>query len=275
MWECPDLFPLKDKHVLLVSPQGIKPKGYHYLNVCNTGYLVGTWEPGSDFKVENNFTPLDNGYNFYAPQTFLTPDGRRIMMAWMVMWDDDSPEVRHNWNGMLTLPRELDYSDGLLIQNPIKEVEQLRCNDNSIENKDLNNEYFELEPQVFAMEINMDWDLTSSDAEKYGLHLGSKDGQGVYLYVNTQANSLTLERRYPNYNLSGYRSIELPRQEKLNLRVFFDHSSVEVFVNEGKATMTSRIYPDNDQRHLSIFAENGSASLVSSTRWKISKTKDC
>ncbi len=30
---------------------------------------------------------LDYGLDFYAPQTTLLPDGRRVMIAWMKSWD--------------------------------------------------------------------------------------------------------------------------------------------------------------------------------------------
>ena len=31
MWECPDFFPLGDKHVLICSPQHMRAKGYEFI----------------------------------------------------------------------------------------------------------------------------------------------------------------------------------------------------------------------------------------------------
>lgn len=41
MWECPDIFKLDNKDVLLLSLQGIKAEGYKYNNVYQCGYVVG------------------------------------------------------------------------------------------------------------------------------------------------------------------------------------------------------------------------------------------
>ena len=51
-------------------------------NVSNAGYMIGTWEPGGEFKPETEFRPWDCGHNFYAPQSFNT-NGRQIMYGWM------------------------------------------------------------------------------------------------------------------------------------------------------------------------------------------------
>ncbi|WP_181463574.1 GH32 C-terminal domain-containing protein, partial [Lonsdalea populi] len=59
-----------------------------------------------------------------------------------------------------------------------------------------------------------------------------------------------LERNYPEYGLSGYRSAPLPAQSVLSLRIFIDRSSIEVFVGEGECCLSSRIYPQPDGRAL-------------------------
>ena len=85
MWECPDFFPLDGKQVLFVSPQDMLPEGFEYHNgngtVCLTGRMDG------DRFVEEHNQAIDYGIDFYAPQTILTPDGRRVMIGWMQNWD--------------------------------------------------------------------------------------------------------------------------------------------------------------------------------------------
>ncbi|MCW1043242.1 glycoside hydrolase family 32 protein, partial [Streptococcus anginosus] len=72
------------------------------------------------------FFEIDNGHDFYATQTLLTPDGRRVMIAWMNAWDSPMYEKEDGWAGALTLPRELVIRDGRLCQLPIKELKTLR-----------------------------------------------------------------------------------------------------------------------------------------------------
>lgn len=75
------------------------------------------------------------------------------------------------------------------------------------------------------------------------------------------------ERNYPQFGLCGQRSIALPETAMLNLRVFFDSSSVEGFVNDGEACLSSRIYPQS--RQLDVFAWSGSAVLKECGAWHL------
>ncbi|WP_202211173.1 GH32 C-terminal domain-containing protein, partial [Escherichia coli] len=74
-------------------------------------------------------------------------------------------------------------------------------------------------------------------------------------------------RYYPHENLDGYRSIPLPQRDTLALRIFIDTSSVEVFINDGEAVMSSRIYPQPEERELSLYASHGVAVLQHGALW--------
>ena len=61
-----------------------------------------------------------NGNNFFAPESVLTKDGRRVMWAWLI----DLP-VAHC--GVQSLPRELELpDDGVLRIRPLRELQSLR-----------------------------------------------------------------------------------------------------------------------------------------------------
>lgn len=91
------------------------------------------------------------------------------------------------------------------------------------------------------------------------------------MFVDAQSQRLVLERRYPQFALEGSRSVPLPAGDRLALRIFIDRSSVEVFVNDGDACLSSRIYPQETQRQLAIFASSGSATLSSGGYWPLDK----
>ena len=82
-------------------------------------------------------------------------------------------------------------------------------------------------------------------------------------------HALVLERHYPQYGLCGTRSVPLTAGADLNLRIFFDSSSVEVFVNDGEACLSSRIYPQAPRRELALFAWSGSAALTEAGAWQL------
>lgn len=131
MWECPDFFQLDGKDVIIVSPQSIKADnalGFH--NGNNSVYMTGTLDK-TDYifhphkRPENNFTAaeIDYGIDFYAPQTTLSPDGRRLMIAWLQAWESPLVPENYNWTGMMIMPRELVIKNNRLYQHPIREYE--------------------------------------------------------------------------------------------------------------------------------------------------------
>src|SRR5699024_12230811 len=104
--------PIYVKDVLLCSPQGITSQNKQFLNLYNTGYFLGGLNyKESKFERLSNFIELDYGHDFYAAQTLLSPDGRRILIGWMAMWENEMFEQVDGWSGALTLPRELILKD--------------------------------------------------------------------------------------------------------------------------------------------------------------------
>ena len=264
MWECPDFFRCGNFHWLMFSPQGMPPSGYRFRNLFQSGVLAGSWKPGSVFALKGGFEELDYGHDFYAPQSMLAEDGRRIIMAWMNMWDSPVPTRSEAWAGCLTLPREVFERDGRLCQRPVREVESLRKKCQPLSPVRLQGLQL-LTENVQAAELLVTWHTVDSHAEHYGVRLGD----GLRLYVDNQAGRLVLWRYYPEEGLDGYRSVELPDTEYLTLRIFLDRSSVEVFVNDGEETLSSRIYPQADSRQLSLYAAHGDAILTNGTLWML------
>lgn len=118
MWECPQLFPLGEKHVLLVS---VSENGRAYY----AAYFVGMY-------VNHTFLPetqriIDFGGHFYAPQTLHDDQGRRIMWGWLGEGRSIAEQQAAGWAGVMSLPRLLSLRpDGLLAIAPVPEVAVLR-----------------------------------------------------------------------------------------------------------------------------------------------------
>ncbi len=125
MWECPDVFSCNGKDVLLISPMFMKQRDYEFSNLHSAICVLGNFDLDKPlFEIENYFE-IDLGLDFYAPQTVLTSDGRRVMIGWMQTWERNYPtnDMKHNWTGAMTLPRELSIVEGKLIQKPVREIE--------------------------------------------------------------------------------------------------------------------------------------------------------
>jgi beta-fructofuranosidase len=67
----------------------------------------------------------------------------------------------------------------------------------------------------------------------------------------------------------GIRKVALQAGEALALRIFVDRSSIEVFANEGQATMTSRIYPKESRIGIELFTEEGDVIVKELTYWNL------
>jgi len=61
----------------------------------------------------------------------------------------------------------------------------------------------------------------------------------------------------------------LPKNGQIKMRIFIDQSSIELFTNEGKITMTALTYPGKNQTGVELFSENGNSMLASFKAWKL------
>ena len=59
------------------------------------------------------------------------------------------------------------------------------------------------------------------------------------------------------------------KEGKIKLHVFVDWSSVEVFINDGEAVITNRIFPDPDSQGILMFAEGGNATINNLDFWTL------
>lgn len=115
MLECPDLFEVDGQWVLVGSPMGARRTGVQYYDQAKCAPAAFEEETGT-LSLQGDFRILDDGLDFYAPQTTLDEEGRRVMIAWMRMPRpvETSADGRGAWNGMMTLPRVLHWKDGWL-----------------------------------------------------------------------------------------------------------------------------------------------------------------
>ena len=112
--ECPDLFPLGDKYVLMFSKIGGKERATHF--------AVGDLRDGK--LVDYRVCCPEHGPDFYAPQSFSHPDGRRILIGWFYHWGKELP-TGATTAGALSIPRELSLKEGRICNYPAAEARHL------------------------------------------------------------------------------------------------------------------------------------------------------
>jgi len=259
MWECPDFFQLGDNNFLLMSPQGIKKHDGRFKNLNQTGYLVGKYRYNDNSFERGEFQELDNGHDFYATQTTLTPDGLRVVIGWMDMWESSMPESADGWAGALTLPRELVYKDNILQMKPIKELEQLRT-------ETLLDESYQVDEKkhlvVNAKQYEALLKFDMKDITEAGIEL--KDSQAMSIMTikyNKKLGKVVLNRAGDDPE----REALLADTDELKLHMYVDTSSVEIFVNDGQRTFTERFY--NNMANIDLLADG--TTNISATIYKL------
>ena len=270
MWECPDYFQLKDektgeiRDLLVFSPQGLEPEGDLYNNKYQTGYLFGKLDyEKTEFEILSDFVEIDRGHDFYAPQSMEDDKGRRIIVGWMgIPEEEDFPTVKNEWIHCLTLPRELKVIDGKLYQVPIKEMESIR------------GEKIEFSGKV-AGEVKVGTGVTYELKAKFtdfnsdfGLKLRTGKNSETVLKFDYNDKKFVLDRTKGEQPDKRLRKVYLGDISKLELTVFVDNSSVEVFINGGAEVFSSRIFPEKDADGISVFADKDVNVEIEKWEWK-------
>ncbi|MFC4560131.1 glycoside hydrolase family 32 protein [Virgibacillus kekensis] len=265
MWECPDLFTLHGKDLLIFSPQGLEAEGYRYNNVFQSGYLAGDLDlHGVTFK-HGTFDELDRGFDFYAPQTTNDNDGRRILFGWMgnaETCDTPQPTVRNHWIHALTIPRQLEWKDGKLYQRPVEELEQLRengVNYTGVEFREQEKKLEGVKGTVFELQIA----ITEWQAESFSVNIGHNNR----LIYNQSKKTFTFQRKRFTDDTVEYRHCQLDTLEKIHL--FKDSSSIEVFLNNGQEVFSSRVFDEPDTKEITFSVDGTVTADV--YRWNLKK----
>lgn len=239
IWECPDLFEIDGAHLLILSVRGMQSDGPRFKNLYQTGYIIGSFSYktgrfNEDFEVSTaTFNELDYGHDFYGTQTMLLRDGRRLMIAWLGMWENKFVESVDGWASMLTLIRELKLSEqGRLLMQPLKEIVELRT-EMVEEAWYLPGESFYAESKAFELLIN-----STNFPNEVSITLEWKRGKYV-IDFESRKGSVTVNRGGED----GMRRADWYPTSTVSMRIFVDSSSIEVFCGKGEVVFSSRIYP--------------------------------
>ena len=288
MWECPFLVQLDGQEFLSVCPQGLREgagtepsagtelsagvsKGSllsdsvnlqenassepldKWQNIWQSGYFPlskGQKLINVETISTNSFVLWDHGFDFYAPQTFVDNSGRTILIGWMGIIDPtyhsypEGIKFCHN----LTLPRELSLSgDGVILQHPVKELDAKRreCVEfvaDAVVKID------RLSADIEITDISGDGTLTLNDA----LMLSYSKGIFALKFIDEDTAAGRTQR-----------SIRL--KELSDLRLIVDGSTMEIYLNDGRAVFSTRWFPASERLTLSstfVAANSRAYSLI-------------
>jgi beta-fructofuranosidase len=262
MWECPDLFPVDDAHVLVVSP----------IPLHKALYAVGHLE-GHRFTPQQ-WAGVDEGGYLYAPQSFSDRGARRIMLGWLREGRDEAAQRSAGWAGVMSLPRVLTLVDGRVHAQPAPELQSLRRQCTSLREVAVDTR---LPVDVHGQELEVVAEIEPRGAAEVGLLLRcSPDGQErTEIVYDTRCQRLTVDRQRSSLDSGVHRAehsaeLRLESGEMLRLQVFVDHSVIEIFAN-GHTSLSTRVYPTRaDSLGVELFAVGGAANLTALDAWQLS-----
>ena len=223
--ECPNLFQLDGKWVLLVS---VWPHVEAFVgDLRNTEF------------ISERRSVLGEGS--YASQIFGGVSDRVIETAWV-------PTGGHRgWNGYLTLPSELRVAkDGTLLRTPVKELTKLRGEGTSVRGGAVEGDLALPEGEVLEIEATVE----PGEASRVGLRLRS----GAFTVLYDPAT-----RRLS----ANDRSVILPEgavKKGLKLRLFLDRTALDVYAADGAASLVATVQTATGRENV-LFAEGGKAKF--------------
>lgn len=229
--ECPDFFELDGKHVILSSVIKTKASGFRNENPCI--YVIGHFDTQTGKFDAETIGEIDGGFDFYAPQTLLSPDGRRIMIAWQHRWRAKYflNTEKHGWNGSFTFPRTLHIKNGRLYQAPADEIRGY---------------YFEKIDYSKGSAVSKIQDLTAVFSAGASLLFHNPSSPGDFFEIGADGGGFYFDCSFLKLNARGKRYSDINGCAEYTARILLDNCSVEIFINGGADALTSVIYMDSD-----------------------------
>ena len=287
LWECPDLFEIKTedgktkKWVLLMSVS----EGFQTGSAMQ--YFVGDFD-GKKFSNESSkeiVKWVDEGKDLYAGVTFNNisdKDGRTLMVGWLNNWQYADKVPTKRWRGALSFVNELKLSkttDKYIIKreavDEIKKLRKSNFNKSEISINDLNEAIKKNKVGGKLLEINIKAEIIKDD---FGIKFKNKEGQECIIKYEVNSKQLTFDRSKSgnvsfDKNFAVVYSVPLTlNNNQLQLHIFIDNASIEVFVNQGEKVLTNQVFPDCFYNEI-LFFGNEKNIIHSFDMWNLEAMK--
>ncbi|MET0740618.1 MAG: glycoside hydrolase family 32 protein [Candidatus Nanopelagicales bacterium] len=256
-WECPQLFPIADRWVLLLSlwTDGRPERVVALVGDLIDGTSAGSGPLGLRFLATDG-GPVDLGADFYAPAVLLEAD-RVLMWGWS--WESNTPDavLDSGWSGVLTLPREIDLDpNGRLAVRLARELPNLR-GQRLAAGRWLLREH----PAEVAELPTSTWVTVRcpDDAGSTRLVLRESPEAQLSLTIDIAAGTVVLDRSgwATAPARSGLVVGPLETSSELLIEVVIDGTILEIFV-QNRVSITERIYPQpGERRTLTVSGTDG------------------
>ena len=244
VWECPDLFEIKDeklnmkKWVLICN---INPGGP--FGGSATQYFVGQFD-GKKFTCESmpKVTKwLDYGKDHYATVSFYNaPENRRVVLAWMSNWQYANQVPTKQFRSANSIPRDLgifQFGEETYVSSvPSKEMLSLR----GAKGKTLT------ETCEVVIDMKNSTQITLSNAKGEQVVMKYDAQKQEFSMDRTKSGDVSFSEAFPCVTIAPtYGQIK-------QLRLFIDRCSLEAFDADGKMVMTNLVFPSEPYNQIKV-----------------------
>lgn len=258
LWEQPEFFDLDMDSVFIFNVRGLDKFDTHFWNIYQSGYMIGDFERRGNYFIHDEFYEFDGGFDFYRPATAVDEDGNRVLIAWMAAEESAYPLAAEGTLNAMTIPRILSIDEDRIRQLPHPNLEKMRGEAITAEG------YFREYPtkltafygEVYELII----DILENNASILHIYMRKNTRHETKLVYDSEQRILTLDRTFSGEEIQNVDGLKrrIKLEENLqNLRIYMDRSSIEVFINDGKYTMTARIFPSDKAEGLEMVTEFG------------------
>ena len=229
VWECPDLFKIDNKWVLLCN---INPGGP--FGGSATQYFVGSFD-GHKFTCESmpKVTKwMDYGKDHYATVSFYNaPENRRVVLAWMSNWQYANDVPTKQFRSANSIPRDLGlFTHGEeTYVSVVPSKEMLAARGNKIKKP--------TEACEIVVDVKGTADITLSNSKGEQVTMRYDAQKQNFIMDRTKSGDVGFSEAFPcETTAPTYGTIR-------QLRIFIDRCSIEAFDSEGKMVMTNLVFP--------------------------------
>jgi levanase/fructan beta-fructosidase len=299
IWECPGLFKLPvdgGKSTKWVIVSGLNPGGPPGTVGSGTQYFVGefdgtTFTPDTDSVYPGNATAnwMDWGPDFYASAGFngLSADSY-THIAWMNNWQYGPNIPTSPWRSAMSIPRHLSLktigNKATLIQKPQEAWSSIIS-----KHPTYSHTYSSVrEGSVYVganketIKIDLSFSATSKASQFAIAVRASADSTEQtligYDFVNkqvfldrTKSGDVSFDKTFASVYRGPLASVV---KGKVNLSIFVDRSSVEVFGGQGETTLTAQIFPSSEAIHTHLVSTGGATKNVKLRIYNVASTWD-
>jgi fructan beta-fructosidase len=284
IWECPALIEMQidnnthnTKWLLFVSTNGVMD------NFTGMQYFVGDFD-GITFKNDNSPETklyVDFGKDFYAAIPYTNaPDNQKILLGWMSNWQYAGDVPTFPWKGQMNVPRSLSLKqtpDGLrLFQQPIsmlkskKDYQTFEKNDFVLsKDKEINGSSI-FAKNSFMVEVEFEVKSAKNFGVKIAQLKDKKDDKKFVqetivgydvrkqqLYLDRTKSGMIIHKDFPSVEIADMKM----QGKTVKMKILVDKTSVEVFGNDGRVTISDLIFPEEKSNIFSLFTDRGKVKV--------------